>query len=241
MSFSIKSSVVASSLLAGSLLVTSVSAMAGENGFYLRLDAGASVSHANDWKSSDLSQSFDAGTTTQAVVGLGAGYRFSPLLRLDLSLSYRPESALTHTDNGAGLLYKVKESSLRGFVTGYVDGQPLLSGVVPAAINPYVGFGVGMTRNRLANVAVTDLTAPTFASQFTINGATRNHFAWQAVAGLGYDVTDRITLDVSYHYIDAGSVRSGGVLSGDGVSQPVDPLRTSLVTSELVTALRWRF
>lgn len=59
----------------------------------------------------------------------------------------------------------------------------------------------------------------TFLDVETNQGGTRgddktNEFAWQAGAGIGYQLSDRVNLSFGYRYIDPGSVDMG--LSGDG-------------------------
>ena len=59
----------------------------------------------------------------------------------------------------------------------------------------YMGFGLGLTIN--------DVSTSDGVSSGEENGVG---FAWQAGAGLGYDLTERVTLGVGYRYVDLGSV-----------------------------------
>lgn len=233
-------SLTAAAVAAVLLLIPTVSKAANSGG-YVRLDTGASIQNRPTWRSADLSQSFSGSQATEAIGGIGIGYRFSPLFRMDLDATYRPEFDVTHTDNQALLAYKGKENSWRVMLTGYADMADLIGRDVVGHINPYAGFGLGLAWNYMGRMGVTDLTAPAFASQFTVNGRTRAQLAWQLVAGASYDVTEQWALDVAYRYLDSGQARGGDSLVGDGVNQPIDPFHARLTSNEVSVSLRYSF
>ena len=64
---------------------------------------------------------------------------------------------------------------------------------------PYVGGGVGAAFHRLS-----DITAPLDASD-----GDNTSFAWNVTAGVSYDLSPELKIDVSYRYTDLGSAISG--------------------------------
>ena len=83
---------------------------------------------------------------------------------------------------------------------------------------PYVGAGIGVAYHELDDVFFTD--NPNLLNR--IEGNRDISFAWSASAGVGYQLTDRATLDVGYRYIDLGSIDSGRVDSGGFVNPKVE-------------------
>lgn len=75
------------------------------------------------------------------------------------------------------------------------------------AFSPYVGAGVGVAYNRMAETYFTD-------NPFLLNriqGDSRISLAWSLMAGVGYQVTDRAVLDFGYRYMNYGKANSGQV------------------------------
>ncbi len=72
---------------------------------------------------------------------------------------------------------------------------------------PYVGAGVGLAHNAMGSVSFTGNPALTNA----IQGDDRWSLAWSLMAGVGYQITDRMTLDFGYRYIDMGKAESGTI------------------------------
>lgn len=181
-------------------------------------------------------------------IGGALGYRFNPLLRADVSLSY---SAFA----GRGLDIPAVTSdghadftALTGLVNGYVDLAGLVGPLGP--FSPYVGAGVGFSSNRIANVGISLLAAPNVTATFP--GGSTSRFAWSLTAGTGVSLAflgmpRNLTLDVRYRYIDHG----GGVTE-PGLQQvfvngvPAFALlrtgvQTHVRTHALELGLRWTF
>ena len=227
------------------VLLPLATAQAADSGPYVTLGVG--VSGVGDFSM----QSPDAGAPldkpgTNVVAGLAVGYRFSPAFRADIGVSYRPESDFNTTDSQLGLNYATNLKSLRGFVTGYVDVAGLMEPGALGAFSPFVGFGVGLARNSLKDITVTDLTAPTNAQQFTISGEDHTNLAWKAVAGVGYALTSAITIEGAFQYVDAGTVKSGATLNATGTgaelgSVPFNAFQGNLRTYEATIGLRYQF
>jgi opacity protein-like surface antigen len=77
---------------------------------------------------------------------------------------------------------------------------------------PYVGAGVGLAHNQMDAVSFTALPN-------VIGGDDRWSLAWSLMTGVGYQVSDRVTLDLGYRYIDMGKAQSG-TIDNLGFSNP---------------------
>ena len=72
---------------------------------------------------------------------------------------------------------------------------------------PYVGAGVGVAYNRTDDVYFTG--NPALINR--IEGDDRWSLAWSLMAGVGWQVTERVTLDFGYRYLDMGKAESGHI------------------------------
>lgn len=91
-------------------------------------------------------------------------------------------------------------------------------------LTPFVGAGVGIAQNKMSGVtdsgyASNRVTASTDAANvgFTATSATfgnaangtKSSFAWALMAGVGYDVTQNVKLELGYRYLNLGKISSG--------------------------------
>ena len=166
----------------------------------------------------------------------GIGFRWTPAFRTDLTLSYMPSLKFTGHDNlGLGSTSTADFKPLVGLVNGYVD----FNGLVPGGLGrfqPYMGFGVGVSRNHLGtfntNVSGTNLA---------ISGASHTAFAWSGTAGLAYKLTDHVLLDFSYRYFDIGETRSGTSATAAGVTVPVGAVKADIDIHAVSLGARFEF
>ena len=75
-------------------------------------------------------------------------------------------------------------------------------------LTPYVGGGVGFAS--ISVLGLKDVNVPN-NSVFYGTDNTETNFAWAVYAGLAYDVTPGLTIDLSYRYTDLGDASSGRV------------------------------
>lgn len=219
-------------------------------GFYLRGEAGWSWSHSKDFNDRNGQYAPDcmictspgpSGLGSSALLGGGVGYRLTDLFRVEAMVDYRGWYKLDGNDN-AGTHYKADASSLAGMLNGYVD-LPWNLGPV----RPYVGAGLGVAHNRLGAITQS-FTIPGIGPGYENDpGGSRTNFAWQAMLGLSWDITDRITVDAGYRYFDGGKMQSSGGTSTFGiaglgaVNVPTDGISGRFTASEAVVGLRYRF
>ena len=74
------------------------------------------------------------------------------------------------------------------------------------AITPYLGGGVGISRNKMGtdvehNNGIPDGT--------TYDGNTNNQFAYKVSAGTLVSLTEHLSLDVNYQYVNLGAFKAG--------------------------------
>jgi len=199
------------------------------SGFYVRFDAGFSSARDSEVQISSGSLPADLGTS--AIFGGGIGYSFVPGIRTDFTLTYRSgfEQVSGFPQMPTG---NAEFKSIASLVSLYLN-------LVPSErLSPYAGFGIGIARNRLGDVGITNPDGSLFG---TIGGKTQTNFAWQVCAGVSANLGDRWLLDLGYHYLSAGEYSSQDLLlSSDGSSsfgKDVGKFRAN----ELLVSLQYTF
>lgn len=145
------------------------------------------------------------GMVTDLGVGCGSGNRG---LRGEIVMGLRG----TRDISGTGVDHVALEGGVRshtGMVNAYYDFGSF------GGLIPYVGAGLGVSYNVLDDLRQND--------GGRVDGGKNLSMAWSLMAGVGYKLSDRLTLDLGYRYIDLGSVESGGVLTCPCGSQEVRP------------------
>jgi len=183
---------------------------------YWRADLGASFSTSADIQDNNFpvdqgicgnpacttpGQIKDVGTS--GILSGGVGWRFSPNLRVDGTLSYRGQYNISETMPDA-TTFKADVHSWNIMANGYYDFA-LTWG------KPYVGVGIGWAQNRVDDVSITN-------SGITLvkHGGTSSGFTWAVMAGVGVPISPRLTLDFSVRYTDLGKIQidPGGLALG---------------------------
>jgi opacity protein-like surface antigen len=100
---------------------------------------------------------------------------------------------------------------------------------------PYLGAGVGLAYNQTGSVSFTG--NPALVN--VIEGADRWALAWSLMAGVGYQITDRMTVDFGYRYLDMGKAESGTIDSA-GFTNPRVRI-DDLAAHEFKVGIRYSF
>ncbi|MGF1454340.1 MAG: OmpA family protein [Alphaproteobacteria bacterium] len=170
--------------------------------FYLRGEAGYVFGgSANVDDPLFLGQDPDADADSGVVVdfdsgflfGGGVGYQILENWRVELGADYeRRDLSTTESllllDSGDVDVLAVMASFYRDFSLTIGDVE----------IKPFVGGGIGVAR-----LSLNDLT-PAFPNG-TLEDEDDTNFAWTGSAGTAYQVTERLSLEFRYRYLDAGS------------------------------------
>jgi len=169
---------------------------------YLFAGAGGSTNHLelvrNHDRHDDLNLDHFRDRGNSALLSLGVGTHFEPSLRAEIVVSYRPEYGSSIAADRVALINgsRSRLQSASTIASLYYD-FPLAS-----RFKPYVGAGVGFSHNhmRVDSIALPGTNAT------GANIGSSNHFAWQAGAGVAFEVNSQIAVDLGYHYFDGGSV-----------------------------------
>ena len=224
------------------------------SGWYLRGDIGMT-----NQKFKGLHQRlYDVpGTTVEAVgmgwdssmfFGLGVGYKFNDWFRADLTGEYRGKANfhgsdnVTFTDNSGTTRgvdnYSGSKSEWLFLANAYVDLGTWW------CVTPYLGAGIGGAKINIigfrddgfnyspAGVLNNSTTYAADASKF--------NFAWALHAGLTYKVTQSMSIDLGYRYLDMGSGTTGATRAFDGSFVNGGPFTFNHITShDLKLGVRW--
>ncbi|MER9294987.1 porin family protein [Mesorhizobium sp. M0621] len=139
---------------------------------------------------------------------IGFGYHFNDYLRADLNLGYLPgnkigvgydDSAIVIAPDTATVASSsLKNYAFSGMLNGYVDLGTYVG------ITPYLGAGVGVVRSKrsLSASYFTDNSDP--SDDFVLNDSkTRYSLAYTLNAGLAYQVSKNVSVDLGYQYFSA--------------------------------------
>jgi opacity protein-like surface antigen len=190
-----------------------------DSGLYLRGDVGVGITSGSslDVVPTGTYNSFgvlDNSVSESYFAGAGIGYAFNSWLRFDVTGEYRTGMRLTGRDSGnfgpgAGRdffnSYDGELSSAVGLVNAYVDIGTFCQ---LGCITPYVGAGVGFAHNwaSVRDIGMVESGAGTgvFGPSSGYGAATNDNLAWALMAGLAYQVNDKLTVDLGYRYLNLG-------------------------------------
>ena len=166
------------------------------------------------------------------VLGIGVGARVSPNFRADIVYSYRGGYELSDTDQfGDAFGAKITSSSVMGNL--YWDIPLQMSGFAPL-----VGAGIGWAGNQMKEVVTED------GGVFFLPEGETSGLAWQAMAGVSFNVSPQAAVDVFYRYFDGGNLQTefGTAFDDLGASAGTyTGMRGDLRAHEIVLSLRWTF
>ncbi len=180
--------------------------------------------------------------TGAPILDFGIGYRWNRWLRFDVTGEYRSKAEF----NGADIYtvaagdfpdtYFGKKSEWLALANMYVDLGTW------HGITPFVGGGVGAVNIRLG--AFSDIGVGTTGDPAIAYAGAHDqwNFAWALYAGLGFDVTDAVTLELAYRYLDLGDAKTGDLVAYDGTNTVDNPMEFKNITSHDVRmGLRYNF
>ncbi|OOG72608.1 cell envelope biogenesis protein OmpA [Sinorhizobium sp. A49] len=209
-------------------------------GWYLRGYMGMSNQQLGSLEHADFSippyhELVDEGGFGSApLAGVGVGYQFNDWLRMDGIVEYRGKADFAALDryafqtdaNGNPIWegtddYDGAKSEWLLMANAYVDIGDW-NGIVP-----YVGAGIGASRNTISGFR--DINVPRLGVASAESDPTWN-FAWALHAGVGYKATERLTVDVGYSYLNLGDAKTKEIRSYDG-QYVIGPMHFKDITS----------
>jgi opacity protein-like surface antigen len=125
------------------------------------------------------------------------------------------------------------------FVNGFYDFQPF--SIRNTAITPYLGGGIGISRNKMGTI--NGHTSGVY-NNTDIDGNTINQFAYKFSAGTLFSLTEQLSLDVNYQYVNLGAYKGGTGFYRNGVyiaDQKSGINGGEIKTQELMVGLQYTF
>lgn len=165
------------------------------SGWYLRGDVGYRMNP--DPSASTLLgvQPTNVRLDDSYVIGGGFGYK-ARWFRADLTIDYGT-GANFYANSAVADDYRAKLDSVAIMLNGYLDLGTWYG------FTPYVGAGIGG-----ALLQVTEFHQVSVPGPFDTPRGSKWNFAWAAMAGVGYNLSQNFLLDIGYRYINLGEVRS---------------------------------
>ena len=172
---------------------------------------------------------------TGSAFGISAGKYITDNFRLELEAIKRTGYEMDTRDSDNNL-YEAKISSKSIFINGFYDFQPF--SIRKTAITPYLGGGVGISKNKMGTTHENRPAA-------TLDGKTISQFAYKVAAGTLVGLTENVSLDINYQYVNLGNLKSGvGVYNAAGVFQgnlAAGVNGGDIKTQELMVGLQYKF
>jgi opacity protein-like surface antigen len=213
-------------------------------GWYLRGDIGFSnqkVNHLDTPGYHDpgitVPPTIGLGFDSAGIFGLGAGYQFNNWFRADVTGEYRGNANLHGLDivsfNG-GIIgtdeYHGSKSEWLVLANAYVDLGTWW------CVTPFIGAGVGASRNTISNFQ--DINTPNLGVAFAPT-ASKWDFAWALHAGVAYKVTPNLTLEFAYRYVDLGDGVTGALTDFTGFTRGRTIQFKDITSNDLRFGVRW--
>jgi len=178
---------------------------------------------------------------TGSAFGFSVGKYLMNSFRLELEAIKRTGYEYDARFTTAGLTTATEEAKIQTealFVNGFYDFQPY--SIRNTAITPYLGGGVGISRNKMGTIVQYVNGIP---DDTTINGTTINQFAYKLSAGTLVSITEQLSLDVNYQYVNLGAFKSSTSFSTPFISGNLQrPFNGGdIKTQELMVGLQYKF
>lgn len=138
---------------------------------------------------------------------IGFGYHFNDYLRADFNLGYLSgdKASLAYDDGSVIAHADLKNQAWTGMLNGYVDLGTYVG------LTPYVGAGVGLYRaKRRLSASYADVADPTV--NFALDDRkTQYSVAYALNAGVAYQVSKNVQVDLGYQYLSAPNAEYAAV------------------------------
>jgi opacity protein-like surface antigen len=204
-----------------------------------------------------VSKSMDTGTTYESTGGrtlsltdedLGTGTAFGLSVGKYISDNFRLElEAIKRTSYEFDAAYNIAPEAREKadidskslFINAFYDFKSF--DISSTSVTPYLGGGVGISSNKVSSQKQYNEGAPNGG---TFNDKTISQFAYKLSAGSLFSLTEKLSLDINYQYVDLGSFKGGNELYANGVLQgSIDAGLNGgeIKTQELMVGLQYKF
>jgi opacity protein-like surface antigen len=103
-------------------------------------------------------------------------------------------------------------------------------------VTPFIGAGIGASRNTISNFL--DVDTPNLSVAFAPT-ASKWNFAWALHAGLAYQVSPSLTLELAYRYVDLGNAATGALTDFTGFTMGRTMQFKNITSNDLKLGVRW--
>ena len=201
-------------------------------GWYLRGDVGVGVQTFSSFQHSQTNSAFvwppswnvvQQDIQDTSIFGLGVGYEFNNWLRFDITGEYRTKAGFratgSYTDfcGTGGICFDVNTGNFSAAVfmaNAYVDLGTWW------CITPFIGAGIGGAYDMISGVQDNGIIAGGSTGFGFGPNASNLNLAWNIQAGLTYNVSNNLKIDLSWRYLNMGSPETGVVLCQNTASCP---------------------
>ena len=215
------------------------------DGYYITAKGGASktfntgtTNFVDDTGGLSSSENEDLGTGT--AFGFSVGKYLTDSFRLELEAIKRTGYEFDARDiQDPEFTDKAKIQTEALFINGFYDFQPFT--MSNTAITPYLGGGVGISRNKMGTDVFHVNGVP---NGLTVNGDTINQFTYKLAAGTLISLTQQLSLDVNYQYVNLGAFKGGTErTNNDGSTSRLQRGLNGgeIKTQELMVGLQYKF
>jgi len=217
-------------------------ASAQDSGWYLRGQAGYGTHTDMDFTGTDLVG--DVESEGNATFSLGVGYDFGNNWRVEV------DGGSLFTDLGEISQFPTSIAKLR---TNTLMLNALYDFNDFGSWEPYVGAGIGLVRGKISAESNDTLVGNQVVSTPNCIGGVACGFrqsdsglGWQLLAGLGYAITDNLTWDTQYRYLDATNFdveghKTTSITNFQASSQTAATSLEDVGAHSLMTGFRYRF
>ena len=217
----------------------------GFKGFYVTVKGGVSESRDAGEMHGDAGGGEydikDSNLGTGHAFGFSVGKRINNNFRLELEFSQRDEleydaKFTSEPEVSNGLRDKADIDTKSVFINGFYDFQPFI--INSSSVTPYLGGGIGFSRNDLGTVTETGVGGTVF-----IDGDKLSQFAYKFAAGTLVSLTKKLSIDVNYQYVDLGRFKSGKNYSFNAIRDALTKEHNGgeIKTQELMIGLQYKF
>jgi opacity protein-like surface antigen len=183
------------------------------------------------------------GFNSSPLFGGGVGYQLNNWLRFDGTAEYRATANFhgqqVESQGGVTLPddYTAGKSELLFLANAYVDLGTWYR------VTPFVGAGIGASRNTISNFMDTGATqsGATILSTTYFDTHSTWNLAWALYAGLSYQVTPNFSVDLTYRYVNLGDAQTGVPHAFDGTPLPGNSpfVFKNITSNDLMLGMKW--
>ena len=217
--------------------------------WYLRGDVGVGIADLRTKSSSFDYYVPDARYDSHSLddsglIDAGVGYRFNNYFRADITGEYRTSAHYSAIESYNAGYYNYPQDGSRGYdsYTGSIRSVVgLVNGYVDVGtwygVTPFFGAGVGVANVKVSNVI--DMGQGGGFGYASDHSST--NFAFALMAGIDFAITQNLSLELGYRYLNMGSASSGVIACQNTWSCPNEVQHYRLSSNDIRLGFRYTF